>query len=323
MDYFDYPLMPANLGNQVLLLVVRFEPTLTSIQVGTPATGPGNNAQATVSVSTAFNPLSLLDTLPPDLILVSSDSVFFYLHRQRILNASTNSFYGLLSPERLKEAGVGTPLYALTEPAEVVNIIMHTIYNMSCTHYGPSFATVSAAVEALGRYGIPVQRYAAPPLPLYTLVLSHARTHPIDAYSLAAAHNLETLAVAISPHLLAFHLSELSEELASAIGPRYLLRLFRLHETRMAALKRLLLQPPSPHEPNSSCGVGGQGKLTRGWAFATAQLVWDARPSISTHVIHMALSPLETQLTCKLCIESLERRVQEVIAGWAAVKRTI
>ncbi|EMD39915.1 hypothetical protein CERSUDRAFT_63441 [Gelatoporia subvermispora B] len=313
MDYFDFAQIPVNLENQF-----GEGSYPESGQQGTTASS--SRTPTTVSASTAFNPQSMLDTQPSDLILVSSDSVFFYVHCHRISGASTNYFNGLLSPARLQEANSGTPLHVLPEVAEVLNIVVHTIYGMPCTHFGPSFATATTAIKALTKYGVPVQQYAAPALPLYTLIRSYAPTHAIDAYALAAAHDLEPLAVAISPHLLAFHLSALSEELASALGPKYLLRLFHLHGQRMDALKHLLLQLPTPHEPTAVCGVEEQGKLTRGWAFAAAQLVWDARPSISTHAIDMALSPLRSQLSCHLCINSLEQRLQEVISEWAAVK---
>ena len=69
------------------------------------------------------------------------------------------------------------------------------------------------------------------------------------AYALAASHDLYSLAVPISSHLLSYPLHMLTDELAEKIGPVYLKRLFFLHLGRLDALRRLLLPPPHPHFP--------------------------------------------------------------------------
>ncbi len=116
--------------------------------------------------------------------------------------------------------------------------------------------------------------------PLYTLLLSHAPLHPIEAYAVAAFQGLEDLAVAISSHLLGFQVTTLTDELAIAIGPIYLKRLLVLLHNRLEFLKRLVFSPPYPHGPGSNMnGVLCDSKaMNRAWAMASAQLAWEGRP---------------------------------------------
>ena len=232
----------------------------------------------TIDVSTTFQPTVIVDHQLPDLVLLSSDNVHFYVHRTVVLAASRNTFGGLLAPTPPPDDG-STPTVPVPERADVLNIIAHAIYRLPVAHFMPSFESVSAAFDALVRYGVPLAPLCLPGSPLYTLVLSQAPLRPIEAYALAAHHDLLSLAAPISAHLLAYPLSELSDELAQRIGPIYLKRLFFLHSGRMEALKNLLLRPPQGHEPTLDCDATQQQRLTRAWALASAHLVWDARPS--------------------------------------------
>ncbi|KAI6047233.1 hypothetical protein EDC04DRAFT_2887043 [Pisolithus marmoratus] len=58
-----------------------------------------------VSVSTTFFPGAQLCTLPPDLVLLSSDSVSFYVHTHILLAASDNNFNSLLPPSPRTDPG--------------------------------------------------------------------------------------------------------------------------------------------------------------------------------------------------------------------------
>jgi hypothetical protein len=231
-----------------------------------------------ISVSTTFFPGVELDVLPTDLIILSSDSVFFYVHTHKILAASVNGFNSLLPPkEENRPEGPGSIL-ALHDDSVVINILLHTIYNMSVAHYAPVPEAVLAAVESLEKYGLSMQTYLAPASPLYSFVLGTAPQAPIEFYATAAAYDLRNLAIPISSFLLSYPLASLSDELAIKMGPLYLKRLFYLHLGRVEALKRLLLPPPQPHMPATNCDFTEQKKLTRAWALASAYLVWDVRP---------------------------------------------
>jgi len=172
------------------------------------------------------------------------------------------------------------PFLTVQEPSAVYNILLHTIYDMSCAHYSPSFEHLVTSVHALKSYGIPLSTRIAPSTPLFTLLLSHAPLHPLELYALASYYDLAELATSTSSHLLSLQLSSITDRMAERIGPKYLKRLFFLHFGRVDALKRLLLSPPHPHAPTSWCNFAEQKKLTRAWALASAYLAWDARPGM-------------------------------------------
>ena len=208
---------------------------------------------------------------------MTTDYVFFYVHSHLLLAASENRFRQLLlSSQPLSDAQ--DPIIHVPEHSTVLNIVLHTVYDMSCVHYSPSFAAVVTAVNRLPVYGIPPQKRILPSMPLFSLLLSHAPLYPLEVYALAASHDLYDLAVSASSHLLSFPLASLTDEMAQQIGPIYLKRLFFLHFGRSDALKRVLLPPPHQHQPTTFCDLSEQKKLTRAWALASAYLAWDARP---------------------------------------------
>ncbi|KAH7930105.1 hypothetical protein BV22DRAFT_1055790 [Leucogyrophana mollusca] len=284
---------------------------------------PPADENALVSVSTTFFPGAQNHPLPPDLVLLSSDSVFFYVHSHVLLGASDNGFNSLLPPFSKTKSGQMGPVVLVPESSTILNIVLHTVYDMSCSHYSPSFESLATAVRTLHIYGISLNRHIAPATPLHTLLLSHAPLRPLELYALAATYDLYDLAVPTSSHLLSFSLASLTDEMVDQIGPRYLKRLFFLHFGRSDALKRLLLPPPHPHAPTTACDFAEQKKLTRAWALASAYLAWDARPDLSTSTMESALGPLGEQLSCDLCRKALQDRLKNLIVQWSVVKRTI
>lgn len=234
-----------------------------------------------VSVSTTFYPGATHDSQPADILLMSKDSVFFYVHSSRLLGASHNGFNHLVSESRkLDNAEQQGSIIPVAEPSDVLNIILHAIYDMSCAHYAPSFSTLEHAVNAMKVYGVSLRDHIHRGTHLYSSLISHAPLCAIDLYVLAASHDIYDLAAATSSHLLSFPLSSLSDEQAKRMGPVYVKRLFFLHFGRAEALKRLLLNPPHPHAPTTWCDFTEQKKLTRAWALASAYLAWDARPGL-------------------------------------------
>jgi hypothetical protein len=132
-----------------------------------------------ISVSTTFFPGAELDVLPTDLIIISSDSVFFYVHTHKLLAASTNGFSSLLPLKELERPEGAGNILPLHIDSVVLNILLHTIYSMSALHYSPSPEAVIAAVESLEKYGLSVRTYLAPGSPLSTLFLGTAPRVPI------------------------------------------------------------------------------------------------------------------------------------------------
>jgi hypothetical protein len=232
------------------------------------------------SVSTAFYPGVEHTPAPPDLILMSSDNVLFFVHSFRILPASNNSFNSKLPQDSSQsENDQHDPhLLAVPESSSTVNIMLHVVYDLSCNQYAASNADIVQGVAALEKYGFSPKARAHPNMHLYTLVLSQASISPMEMYVLAAQHNLEELAVAVSSHLLSFDLPKLTDEMVEKMGAVYLRRLIFLHLGRVDALKRLLVPLPLFHAPTRTCGIEEQSKLSRAWSLATASLAWDARP---------------------------------------------
>jgi hypothetical protein len=244
---------------------------------GTPAVDDAGEGNTMVSVSTSFYPGANHLSVPPDIILLSSDSVFFYVHSHMLLAASDNGFMGLLPAPPPSQANQEICI-AVPDGSVTLNIILHAIYDMSCAQYSPSFEVLSYSVNRLQMYGVQPKARVAPSRPLFSILLSYAPLFPLDLFALAASHDLFDLAVSTSSHLLSFPLATLTDEMAERIGPVYLKRLFFLHFGRSDALKRVLLPPPNPHAPTPDCDFTEQKKLTRAWALASAYLAWDARP---------------------------------------------
>lgn len=297
-------------------------PTPPASQTGSPGEDEENGTL--VSVSTTFFPGAALDPgALADLVVLSSDSVFFYVSSHRLLRASENAFNFLLPVPPKKEGEGPGHILSLHEHSTVINVLLHTIYNMPVGHYSPATETMIAAVHAMATYGIPAKTHVAPSTPLFNALLANASSSPVEIYALAASYDLYDLAMSISPHLLSFPLSSLTDDIVKKVGPVYLKRLFFLHLGRVDALKRLLLPPPHPHAPTSSCDSTDQKKLTRAWALASAYLAWDARPDLSTASIEAALAPLAVHLSCDLCKISLRERINNLLVQWSVVKRTI
>ncbi|KAJ3922789.1 hypothetical protein F5877DRAFT_74938 [Lentinula edodes] len=286
---------------------------------GSPICDDPSDNNVLVSISTTFYPGANLHSLPPDLALLSTDSVFFYVHSHIILAASDNNFLSLIPTSSSKEQSSNMVIH-VPELSPVLNIILHIIYNISCSHYSPSFGTLSDAVHRLPSYGIDPKSCITPSTPIHALLLSHAPLCPLDVYTLAAKYDLYDLAVPTSSHLLSFQLSTLTDDTAEAIGPKYLRRMFFLHIGRSDALKRILLQPPHPHAPTPWCDFADQKNLTRAWALASAYLAWDARPDVSTGFLEAALTPLVEHLSCDLCKQGLKDRIKNLIVQWSVVK---
>lgn len=296
MDYFDFNMQLPDRwsdSDSEKTLVVHSTPVRTTYlrcprahledqreryQVGTPLDDPGKNkSDVPVSVSYTFHPCFTIDGLSPDLVLASTDQVLFYVHHHRILCASENGFGMLLVAPLPFTPDAALPTVSVPEPADVLNIILHIVYNISAMAFGPTFETISAALDALPRYGIDPKAHASVGQPLYDLILACAPLQPIETYALAGAHDLGAAAASASAHLLSFPLPTLSDALAARMGAVYLKKLFFLHFGRMDALKRVLIKPPATHPETAECSLSQQKCLMRAWA--AAHVMWDAGPS--------------------------------------------
>lgn len=192
--------------------------SVSKLQPQEQQAGSGHPANTT---SLMFTPHFQVDGFLPDVVLVSADNVTFHTHSQRLLDASTNAFGDTLTAYAFPR-----PI-ALPETSVVLNIVLHIIYGMSCVPYQPPFESTDAALVALIKYGVPAVTLARSQA-LFQLATSYAAHRPIDVYALAAHHGLEDIAIAVSPHLLAYDVSKLSHELTIEMGSVYFSRLCRL-----------------------------------------------------------------------------------------------
>ncbi|VDC04099.1 unnamed protein product [Peniophora sp. CBMAI 1063] len=272
-----------------------------------------------VSISAAFHPGAQLDSAPPDMILVSTDSVWFSVHTHR-LALSNNDFNGVLHTPGNPE---NPPTITVPESSAELNVLLHCLYNMSAAQYSPSPSHVAAALDAMFKYGLNPAIFTTAHSPLFTLILRMAAAEPFECFALAAERNLHDIVTGISAYLLSCHLADITDEQAVRIGPLYLKRLFFLHLGRLEALKRILLPPPMSHTPSMTCDFVNQKQLTRAWALATAYLAWEAKPDISTSSIEAALRPLGEHIGCDQCQNILRERISNLVVQWSLVKRTI
>lgn len=240
--------------------------------------------ESITSVSSTFHPNAQLARLDPDLILVSLDSVIFYVHSDVVYITPSDGLQRSNMPPTPpqesypnEEYGQKPSVISVPESSEVLNIILHTAYNISCAQYFPSFDQLSIAVNMLSNYGLDVQNIRST-TPMYDVLLSNALTSPLELYALAGHHDLYDLAVATSPHLLSLSLSTITDEVCETMGPVYLKRLFFLHLGRCDALRRVLRLPPDPHPSTATCGIEEQKKMATAWAMASSYLVWDPKP---------------------------------------------
>ncbi|THG98538.1 hypothetical protein EW026_g3658 [Hermanssonia centrifuga] len=281
-----------------------------------------DSEQTLVSVSRAFHPRAQLDPLEPDVIIVTNDEVFFYVHHHVLVSASQNNFNFHL-PDNLDHAVPLPFILPLPEHSNEVNIVLHTMYHLSCNHYAPTFETLLSALGILRKYGIALSLYTSHfATPLFGLLLSHAPAHPLEIYAIAAENRLEELAVAVSPFLLSFQFSSLTDEMAIRLGALYMKRLWTLQHNRLAVLRQLILALPYMHpvDAESSCD---QGVVIKAWAQAVEELAWEARPDLTCNAIQVAFMCPGFQFPCSLCKDLWNARVQEIVTEWSLTKRTI
>ncbi|KAI5892514.1 uncharacterized protein SCHCODRAFT_02503242 [Schizophyllum commune H4-8] len=285
---------------------------------GLRESAPLNRANAPpITMSAAFTADAHHGAAYPDVILSSSDNVYFYVVHAVLQRASTNSFGGLLPIKSVSPLVL--PLARVSDSADVLNIILHAIYDMSPARFTPSPTTLIAALERLPAYGLAITQYATPPRPLYHAMLMQAPLAPLAVYTAAARYGLEDLAVAMSPHLLSLSLSSVTDEQAEAMGAVYLGRLFLLHKKRMDALRDVLAAEPYPHPETPDCSFVDQKAVARAWQLASAYLVSKGRPDLHPLAIQSTVNSLAAKVTCKHCKEVLRRRLQKAVVEWMII----
>ena len=91
--------------------------------------------------------------------------------------SSSNNNFGHLSPGSpplFRHPSI--PVIVVQEPAELLNVVLHTIYGMSCQQFGPPLRTLLEAIKRLDMYGASIRDLLRPSCPLFSHILTLA-TH--------------------------------------------------------------------------------------------------------------------------------------------------
>ncbi|KAG7093204.1 hypothetical protein E1B28_006891 [Marasmius oreades] len=228
-------------------------------------------------VSTTFGPVDP-NTLPPDMTLISNDSVVFYTHEATLFKASTNHFNNLLPFPTPAQHDPSERILTLPEiSSSELQIMLLAIYKVPAGD--PSFSlvdinTLIRAIDHLPNYGFSPKTQITPTSQMYRLMLSCAPLYPLEIYALAAQYEIHAIAVTASSHTLVLPLSEVSAELSRRMGAIYLLWLFQLHMGRTERLKVLLTAEVGLHNPTAECSFTNQKTLKRMWNLAVAKLLF-------------------------------------------------
>ncbi|KIP02791.1 hypothetical protein PHLGIDRAFT_122159 [Phlebiopsis gigantea 11061_1 CR5-6] len=283
--------------------------------------GPGGT---NIAVSAVFQPTANLSSNAPDVALVSYNRVFFYVHYNALITASNNGFASLLSNVDLSTVSTQQPvLVPVVEQSPVLNVILHTIYNMSAAAFNPSIPTLEAAVHGLAKYGTDVKTYIAWNRPLCNLLFARAPTAALAVYTIAAQYGLEDLAVATSPFLLSVKVTDVPIEHAERMGAIYLKRLLALQGDRLERLRAILREPPPRHFDTPDCDADQQDDIARAWGLTAAYLIWEQRPEITHVTISVTFSSLFPGIRCQQCLDNLQAWVARAANAWARERRHI
>ncbi|KAG8885636.1 hypothetical protein FRB98_001729 [Tulasnella sp. 332] len=196
------------------------------------------------------------------------------------------------------------PTHALPEPAVVLNVMLHVIYNLPVRRFAPSLHIIEDALRILERYGIPAPDESAD---IWFLLLRHAEIQPIRAYAIAAGYAKEAVCVRISPYTLRVSLTQVSDA-----------------EALTMACKRVIDKPPKAHPPMALCLPEDASRVARAWDLAVANiLVHPSLHNISPEELRESFSSVVRGRMCSECFDSVRVRVNEVVADWEGIKKTI
>ncbi|KAI0092153.1 hypothetical protein BDY19DRAFT_928558 [Irpex rosettiformis] len=240
--------------------------------------------EVTVHVSDTFGQSFKAENVLPNIIILSRDSIFFLAHFHKLFSSSSNNFGCLISPAYgavCNDPEVDALELCLPESASVLNVLLCTVYGLTCEHYHPTFECLLASLEALKKYGFSLSRYLLPGLPLYNVFLNHISLHPLETYAIAAENNLEDLAVVSSSYTLACALCSIPDHLIPRIGFVYLQRLYGLHYSRVEALKKLLDVALYSHTAKPYCSPRNRLLTNKAFLFAGIRIYYNATPGRS------------------------------------------
>lgn len=113
--------------------------------------------EVTVQVSSKFHPNSALDPVVADTLIFTADNVFFAVHSHRLMSASSNYFGDLLRSDIETQAQILPLLCVVLDSSDILNVVMCTVYGLSCDLYAPSSECIEAITESMKKYGMALQ----------------------------------------------------------------------------------------------------------------------------------------------------------------------
>jgi len=244
-----------------------------------------------VQVSSTFFCGAMDEPLPTDLMLLSSDQVYFFVHSAMLLKHSGNGFAGLLGDNKVY----------LPENLEVLNLILHALYDLNPSRFRPTVAQVAAALRSLQNYGVSLDSLLTPGHTMSITILHLGLQSPLETFAMVAAFKLEHLAIEVSKGLVSVPLHNVTDELAKKMGPSYLRRLVFLHLGRIDRLKQLLIRPPSLHPVTKDCYESDQKRLQNQWKALAVVLGSEAQADLSPQRIHNTFTTLLLKTYCNQC----------------------
>jgi hypothetical protein len=260
-------------------------------------------AQTTLSISTTFN-IENRSIPASNMVLSSDDDTLFYLNSHLLASSGFNVFSLTLQSLSLAHHCIGElpggpllhgPVSKIPDSATTLDILFHAVYGLSCAAQAPSLESLSYAISRMPMYNLSPSTLIGIGTPLYThLMGKHAALEPLKVYTLAGEYGIDPLAVGVSSHLLGLDLSEITDQMATAMGSVYLKRLFFMHKGRLARLKSVLARPPSLHDSKVAkvCDIATRAAVRSQWTILATSLAWDATPGrIQIGFPHFILQP--------------------------------
>ncbi|EJD37870.1 hypothetical protein AURDEDRAFT_173012 [Auricularia subglabra TFB-10046 SS5] len=268
-----------------------------------------------------------------DLILVSADCVLFFVNSALLQSACPNFFDrlptvvladGASNALAIDSQETPLPKVAVPEKEDVLTLVLHGIYGHSLSGYPVDIPDLEAATNSLiHRCAAPIPPFLSLGCTVFAAIVHLARRDPLDAYMLASSFNLEQLAVACSPHLLSYPLSNITADDARRMGPPFFCRLLNLHLSRLHMLQELLAVPPTLHPPLNLCSQPRLNDLERAWAMAGAAIICEATADLPPLQLESFLRPLLPHLGCMTCYNLVSSHITNLVTQWSNAKATI
>ncbi|EJD47033.1 hypothetical protein AURDEDRAFT_113610 [Auricularia subglabra TFB-10046 SS5] len=262
--------------------------------------------------------LAAANNLPPDIILVTPDSVRFFVHASVLKRASSNDFAGLLGTPKAPNTVI-----SIRDATCELDLILRVAYRMEKVDGDIPWVSLTRSVISLVTYysvALP-----GPGNALFSALVAQVgrADGATDLYALAGQTGYEALAVYASGHLHSLVMANARPEWTVRVGSTYILRLYMLQMDRTKQFQRIVYGRPTLHAPQAGCDAENMEILLGSWELAAAELVIAARPDIKVAEIRAKFDPIIASCSCNACVVMLRDRMRTIVQAWSDVKGTI